>query len=1290
MQDYETDIIDAKLTELRGRLRRLIALAGWAKVLLAGLGAAALLLALDWHFHLNPYGRIVLGMGGLGAVIAVVLLYLVRPLRVHLTDGGLALLVEDQFPELKERLISAVQLARPGDSAAAVSSRDLLEALQQDARRAAGTVEFGAVVRSDVVRQLWLAAAGALLVATVWAVAYSTTAGVFARRLVNPFGDAQYPKKTVLTVLELEPRTTIARGSDLEVNVKVEGRVPSRVWLYRRSTSASERLRMRQVEEQFKAYFTAVAEDFSFYVEGGDDRTARYSVKVIDRPRVDEVRVSYVYPKYTGLPEWEQPVGQGEINAVVGTLVKIAVTANKRIREAEIRFDKGEPVAMQQPQAAPSGRGSLLGAEFKLQPGPSRYAIHLTDLDGLTDGNPLTFRVRPVSDAPPSVRVVSPAVRVEATAIAKLDVEAEARDDFGVRALRLVYTHGQGAKPQIIPLEIKQPDKQVASKLVWDLATLAPKEGDVISYVVDAEDFCEPQANVGKSEEHFITIITRAQLANRLDARLKQARSQLDQLIREQQANKGQTDDVRKDVAAAGKIDRTDYGRMQQASSQQRRISRQGLALRDEINQVAAAMKSNDIGTLEDRDRVEGYGKELDQVASNDMPQAAASITRAHEGDKLAQQQKDLDAASEQQTKIIERLKALLERMTQTEGIDELIRRARELVIKQGRVNEQAREASIRTLNQTPDQMSKADQGALRSVAREQTGAQRDLVDLEGAMGRFRDLMSEKAPAVAKAVGDALSQSQGSQIGENMKEAAAKLDAYTPLPAVPLQQKILKDINTLLASLEKAKTARSGDNTELTKQLDESIKQLDRLIQEQKDHRAAAARAAKEALDKARTDLDGLIERQEAARDETKKLPEGDADKAKPAADAQDQLAKDAADLADKLDSLARDAAASTSQAAKSMQQAAKAVADAKPQQAAGDQQKAVDKLAQAKKQLDAAANQRPMTPEELKKLAEQQGKTADKTAKLADQLKDTSKQTDPEQQDGNSISDAADNTSEASQQMGSAQKQLGENKPQEATQPQQKAIDRLQEARDELAKLASKLAEKEREKALFEIGAALNKLLTAQRAVNVATAKIDEDSRREGGLNREARLTLQKLPDEQGKLGETSEGIRQRLEKEGIPVFEMAMQSVVSDMKTVQVALAKPDTGWLTQQTQKDIEQTLVKLIEALKEEQAKARENANKGGGGGGGGGGKPPLVPPIAQLKMLKTLQLDINSSTMRNEQEKAVKRLNPLMISKRVEVLAKKQGEVSMVAERFGVELEEAQKKADEKQGKEAAN
>src|SRR5207248_2246513 len=68
----------------------------------------------------------------------------------------------------------------------------------------------------------------------------------------------------------------------------------------------------------------------------------------------------------------------------------------------------------------------------------------------------------------------------------------------------------------------------------------------------------------------------------------------------------------------------------------------------------------------------------------------------------------------------------------------------------------------------------------------------------------------------------------------------------------------------------------------------------------------------------------------------------------------------------------------------------------------------------------------------------------------------------------------------------------------------------------------------------------------------------------------------------------------------------------------------------------QKQAQRRLQALVDALKMddgEQARAGGGANRGGGGGGGGGGGAPGdgIPPLAQLKLLRAMQAEVNEQT-----------------------------------------------------------
>jgi len=91
--------------------------------------------------------------------------------------------------------------------------------------------------------------------------------------------------------------------------------------------------------------------------------------------------------------------------------------------------------------------------------------------------------------------------------------------------------------------------------------------------------------------------------------------------------------------------------------------------------------------------------------------------------------------------------------------------------------------------------------------------------------------------------------------------------------------------------------------------------------------------------------------------------------------------------------------------------------------------------------------------------------------------------------------------------------------------------------------------------------------------------------------------------------------------------VFSLAHQRVASAGRQVVDALREATIPQGLPQRQLSIERVLRQLVAALGEDQQQDeqfREPEGGGGGGGGGGQGSPPLIPPIAQLKLLRSMQ------------------------------------------------------------------
>ncbi len=103
-------------------------------------------------------------------------------------------------------------------------------------------------------------------------------------------------------------------------------------------------------------------------------------------------------------------------------------------------------------------------------------------------------------------------------------------------------------------------------------------------------------------------------------------------------------------------------------------------------------------------------------------------------------------------------------------------------------------------------------------------------------------------------------------------------------------------------------------------------------------------------------------------------------------------------------------------------------------------------------------------------------------------------------------------------------------------------------------------------------------------------------------------------------------------MHEEGSAVaFPVAAEQMREDMEQVMQRLERANVGSLTQSIELEIIKALEEMIAALQ----KAQREIQAGGGGGGGGGAAEdqPLVDKLAEIRMIRTLQMRVNSRTQR---------------------------------------------------------
>jgi hypothetical protein len=223
------------------------------------------------------------------------------------------------------------------------------------------------------------------------------------------------------------------------------------------------------------------------------------------------------------------------------------------------------------------------------------------------------------------------------------------------------------------------------------------------------------------------------------------------------------------------------------------------------------------------------------------------------------------------------------------------------------------------------------------------------------------------------------------------------------------------------------------------------------------------------------------------------------------------------------------------------------------------------------------------------------------------------------------------DELEKARRAMEQAIEKLKKKQRHEASDEQDEAIANLQKAKEKLEEILRQLREEERERFLAMLEARFQKMLTMQLLVYDGTQKVARMTDADHSSRRTARA-LQLARQEDEIAIEASKAILLLREEGSAVAFPEAVEQVRDDMRIVESRLERTDVAELTQGIEREIIEALEEMIEALQKEMEKSKEKKEQAQQKDGQPQ-DPPLVDQLAELKMLRTLQLRINHRTKR---------------------------------------------------------
>ncbi len=969
--------------------------------------------------------------------------------------------VDVALPELQERISSAVELSQESDPRFR-GSPELIAHLIRQAEADAQELDPFVVVPG---KSVWRWAFLLVVVLGLWGMLLATNGAVIGRGLyrtavpwslatlvqpaqykVDP-GSVDVPQGDPLTVTaEIQiPEQEAEELKDLKIITTYPG------------GQSTVTVMQRTGPRTFSWNLDHALQSFVYQISSSRGESPPFRVRVLTRPAVERLEVKYTFPDYTKIPPRTESDKGGNIDAVVGTKVKVLVHANQPLgtRSRMVIAPKSPDQRVLDMERAAGGESTDYAAEFSLdKPGHWEYQFQLSSLVGqqeMTNGadSPRSIIARP--DVAPTVAITSPGQEIRIRPDDVAQVTYEAGDDFGVARLSaIVQVDKLPARNIDLPLDNSHPRQQGG---IWNLAVAEElsrqgvRTAGQVTYQLKAVDNCQPVAHETLTPLYVLRLDAKA---DALAARQAEEKAREVTQAVEAAENKLQSAEEKLKAISAAPADKP-------LTAQQTR------ALDQAHQDVAdAAEKLSQVPTQQQNDaRWKELAQSADIINKENVKPAADALARAQMANDQAQRQ-NLQQADKQVADARQQLNGLHEKMLVTDSKRQLEQDVQSLAQKQNELAQAMRQGNPNDpqVRQKQEELRQQTEKLLRDhpeldTPDKQTAAARaqELANRVEELQKAQQAMNTPKPAAGPSPQELAQQQEKlnqeiNDFAEKQSQALQNAGAQKPDPreqapiSKQLQDQKLSDAaqtqkeqaEKLRQAADKMQQAASKEDASAAgapdaKKINDQVQQLGQEIQQAKQENRTPTRPGDAANQKAQ-DLAQQIQRQatqaannnpagrQAAEDARKAAQEArQAASQGKAEEAQQKLAT----ASEKLQQAAGNSQSSSSSSPDQMRQAAQ-----QAKELADRQEKLSQQTANAGKNAANDSNQqgRPKNGEEL-------AKEMDRAAQQARQLQRQTQGTSPE------TSQRAGETAQALQDAARQQRQATGSGPPNSVQSQ-------------------------------------------------------------------------------------------------------------------------------------------------------------------------------------------------------------------------------------------------------------
>ena len=492
----------AKIEEFGRRRSRLILMRGictFVTITLLSFGVVGLL---DYLVFMDDWVRYILSAVAYTLLAIALYFTCIRQLLHRSTIKELAIMFEMAAPEMKEKLLSAVELSNHG-SFQGYDSNIFKDAIQKDVATQVGKIQLESVLPKKMILKWTRAAIITFAVFAILLFIPSLKFGTLMLRAVVPTANVDRVSNIEITLIEPGKSDTIVPEGDA-ISVVIELSDPEINIAYMESVLANgekDTVPMQKISEnRFSTVINVGRDDIEFRVRAHTALTRYYTLRAVPRPQVLEFEKTYNFPSYSGLPSKTETEKKGDIRILEGTEVNLNIKADQPVLNAELRFENVGGKKWTVPLNV--SNGTNLKGTFKVRSNAT-YKVHLvSEESGFINKFSPKYEVQSLADLLPSISLTLPKTDMAVPVDEVVDIRGNADDDLGLKEIFLSYKYNAGnwQKLNIINTNLKT----LPISYKWELSKLKVEPGDELTFRLGAKD---RKGNEGYSSSIRLSIV---------------------------------------------------------------------------------------------------------------------------------------------------------------------------------------------------------------------------------------------------------------------------------------------------------------------------------------------------------------------------------------------------------------------------------------------------------------------------------------------------------------------------------------------------------------------------------------------------------------------------------------------------------------------------------------------------------------------------------------------------------------------------------------------------------------